>query len=66
MRRHPLDLLSLLAGVTFTLVGASALLGRPLPLSALQLRWGVPVIAVAAGVWLLVTGARRTSHQTSE
>jgi hypothetical protein len=57
MQRHDLDLISLVPGVLFTLIGLALLNG--VDLLQVDLRWTVPALAVAAGVLILVQVVRR-------
>jgi len=53
MRRHDLDLLSLIAGLLLVAVGTGSLAGARV--LALDLRWMVPSLAILAGLVALVT-----------
>jgi uncharacterized membrane protein HdeD (DUF308 family) len=57
MRRHSLDLLSLLFGLLFLAAAGAFLLDLPAP-GVLRLRWLVPVIGIILGVGLLRSALR--------
>jgi hypothetical protein len=56
MQRHRTDVLSLLFGGLFTVIGLASLLEQAVPLNLLQAGWALPAAAVVAGVWLMVSG----------
>lgn len=65
MERHPLDLVSLTAGLIFTAAAAIGLSGA-LTLTLGDLRWIGPVLLVVFGIVLVATSvSRRGDGQTS-
>jgi cytochrome c oxidase subunit IV len=62
MERHPLDLVSLVAGVIFSLVGLAFLVGA-LGSVDVQLRWLWPVVLVVLGLALLAGNRPGRSRQ---
>ncbi|MEX2324301.1 MAG: hypothetical protein WD576_00995 [Nitriliruptoraceae bacterium] len=58
MERHNLDVLSLVFGIIFAIVGIVTLFDRFF-FEVVDLRWFVPVVLIALGVGLLATSARR-------
>jgi hypothetical protein len=59
MKRHDLDLVSLLAGVVFLAVAASHLIGQALG-SPLDATWVVPITLVALGLAGMIGGLGRS------
>ena len=57
MRRHPLDPISLVFGLTYALTGLTFLLTR-VNVARLHLGWIWPVPLIAAGVLILALAAR--------
>ncbi len=62
MRRHDLDILSLVAGIAFTGAGLVFLIDRDLGLTG---RWVWPVLLIVVGVAGLVA-SRTGSHDPSD
>ena len=62
MQRHPLDVISLIFGVLFFVVGLPFLLGR-VDLFTLDLSWAWPLVAIALGAALLITSRRDRSSR---
>ena len=60
MQRHPLDLVSLTAGLIFTAAAVVGLSGA-LTLSAADLRWIGPALLVVFGIVLVATSVSRRS-----
>lgn len=65
MRRHSLDLLSLLFGLLFVAAAASFLFEAPAP-DLLRLRWLAPAIGVILGVGLLRSALRGARDEGDE
>lgn len=66
MNRHDFDGLSLLFGAVFAIVGVMALASPQAPFAWIDVRWVPPLVAVAAGLWLLSTTRRRRSGDADE
>lgn len=64
MERHNLDVLSLVFGIIFALVGIVTLFDQFF-FEVVDLRWFVPVVLIALGVGLLATSARRNDGTES-
>jgi len=62
MGRHPVDLLSLIAGLLFLGVGLLLLSGG---LGDLALEWAGPAVAIGLGV-LIIIAARPSAHHEHE
>lgn len=64
MERHDLDLLSLILGIAFCVLGLAFLGGHAAPFDLHLLRWAWPVLLIVAGVaTLLTTRPRRGPGQ---
>lgn len=62
MERHPLDPVSFVFGLLFTVVGA-VFLARDVPLLGLiDLRWVGPLVVLALGLWLVASVALTRSR----
>ena len=59
MNRHPVDPVSLVFGLAFAAVGLATLVLAEVPLAWLDPRIVLPLVALLAGAWLLVTATRR-------
>jgi cytochrome c oxidase subunit IV len=57
MQRHPLNLVSLVFGLAFVVVGVPFLLDRPDVLFG-DWSWGWPLLAIAVGAALLLSSRR--------
>lgn len=65
MERHPLDLISLTAGLIFTATAALGLTGA-ISLGLDDLRWIGPAVLVLFGVVLVATSVSRRDERTVE
>jgi cytochrome c-type biogenesis protein CcmH/NrfF len=59
MNRHPLDPVSLVFGLAFAAIGLATLVLAEVPLAWLDPRIVLPLVALLAGAWLLVSATRR-------
>jgi hypothetical protein len=59
MERHDLDLISLVFGLAFTVLGVLFVIG---PVGPQVFAWMVPTVAVGVGI-ALVLNARRAAHR---
>ena len=64
MSRHPLDLLSLVFGMLFAVVGPLLLGGGPALVDNVPTAWGGPIVAIGLGVILVV--AARPQRESSD
>ncbi len=64
MRRHALDLLSLIAGAVFALVALTALVGAATD-ESVDLGWLAPIVLIGLGIAGL-TGALRSGRRSDE
>ncbi len=64
MKRHPLDLVSLVPGLLFVVVGIVSLTGA-LDVLRIDYMWVWPAIAIVVGIILLASLLRRGDGQSS-
>lgn len=59
MERHDLDVLSLVVGIAFSVLGSAFLLSHTAPFDLRVLRWAWPVLLITAGIATLLTARPR-------